>query len=111
MPLTPNVENARVDDSKLYEYLLSLTHPEGGPKARFFDAIGYSKHNGNVLRSELLRLLRQNDYLEIIPTEFGDKYVVEGEISDINGRRIPLLTVWVIDIGTDFPRLVSAYPL
>ncbi len=111
MALIPNVENARVEDSKLHGYLLSLSHPEGGAKARFYESIGFTIDNAEELRIELLRIARAFDVVEISTDEFGVKYVVEGILIDKQGRGIPLLTVWVIDTGTDFPRLVTAYPL
>jgi hypothetical protein len=107
----PNAENARVDDSKLHGYLLSLSHPEGGAKARFYESVGFTIDNAEELRIELLRIARAFDVLEISIDEFGVKYVIEGILIDKRGRGIPLRTVWVIDKGTDFPRLVTAYPL
>jgi hypothetical protein len=59
----------------------------------------------------LLRIARDSDVVDIFVDDFGVKYVVEGILTDKRGRGIPLLTVWVIDKGTDFPRLVTAYPL
>ncbi len=56
MSFLPNVENARVDDSKLHGYLLSLSHPEGGAKARFYESIGFTIENAEELRIELLRI-------------------------------------------------------
>ena len=111
MALLPNAINARVEDSKLHDYLLSLTHPEGAAKARFYAAVGYTLRNAEELRAELIRIAREFDVVETFPDDFGVKYVVEGILHDTGGRGIPLLTVWVVDNGTDFPRLVTAYPL
>jgi hypothetical protein len=111
MPFLPNVELARVEDSKLHGYLLSLSHPEGGAKARFYKSVGFTIDNDEELRIELLRIARTFDVVEISADEFGVKYAVEGILIDKQDRGIPLLTVWVIDKGTDFPRLVTAYPL
>jgi hypothetical protein len=37
----PLAENAFVDQSKIVDYLLSMTHPDGQAKARFFIAFGF----------------------------------------------------------------------
>jgi hypothetical protein len=39
----PNYKDAYIPVEKLRDYLLSESHPEGGPKAAFFELIGYSK--------------------------------------------------------------------
>lgn len=40
----------------------------------------------------------------------GSKYVVEGRIEGPSGRSAMVLSVWIIDHGSDAPRLVTAYP-
>jgi hypothetical protein len=40
--LLPNADRAEIDPEKLHGYLLSLAHPVGRFKARFFTALGYS---------------------------------------------------------------------
>lgn len=52
----PDCEKARVEDNKLYKYLLNPNHPDGKSKARFYERIGYTFDNGEQPRVELLRL-------------------------------------------------------
>ena len=54
----PNAEKARVDDSKLFDYLLDLAHPEGGAKARFYASVGFTAANANELRNQFLRIAK-----------------------------------------------------
>jgi len=35
----PNADRARVEQSKIVEYLLNREHPDGGSKARFFNGL------------------------------------------------------------------------
>jgi len=42
----PNAERALVERGKLVDYLLDLEHADGGPKARFFMAFGFSRPSG-----------------------------------------------------------------
>ncbi len=50
MPSFPNAAAAVVSDRKLSSYLLSATHPEGAPKARFFESFGFSRDDPEALR-------------------------------------------------------------
>jgi hypothetical protein len=38
----PNVENARIDRTKIVDYLLAIDHPEGAGKATFFLRFGFT---------------------------------------------------------------------
>ncbi len=107
----PNSENAYIPQPKLMEYLLSPTHPEGGPKAVFFNQVGYPRENADELSSILLDIARTNEITTHIANEFGKKYIIEGILPHINGEGIHLRTVWVIDNGEVNPRFVTAYPL
>ena len=52
----PDCEKARIEDAKLYRYLLNTAHPEGKGKARLYEIIGYTTRNGEQLRAALLTL-------------------------------------------------------
>ena len=41
----------------------------------------------------------------------GKKYIVDGELENPAGKEAWVRSIWIIDAGTDFPRLVTAYPL
>lgn len=51
----PNAEDAVVQHEKLTTYLLALSHPVGGSKARFFRAHGFSDENVDLLTERLRR--------------------------------------------------------
>jgi hypothetical protein len=38
------------------------------------------------------------------------KYIVDGRIVSPNGKTAQLRSIWIIDVGLDTPRLVTAYP-
>lgn len=107
----PNSHLAFVPDAKLFDYLLSPSHPEGGPKASFFATAGYTVEHAEQLRGELLRIAREGTLKQEMSIECGQKYIVEGMLSRDSGPGIPLRTIWVIDRGTTAPRFVTAYPL
>lgn len=106
----PHCEKARVDDNKLYKYLLNPTHPDGKSKARFYERIGYSLEEGELLRDALLSLACLGVVVKVQPNPDGIKYVVIGPLNAPNGRTYELLTIWVIEPPDNEPRLITAYP-
>ncbi len=116
----PDCERARIDDTKLYDYLLNLNHPDGKSKARFFELIGYTTNNryagvGEQLRADLLQLACSGTVVSEFPNRVGCKYVVVGPINAPNNRTYQLLTVWIIEsrqgnVPSNEPRLITAYP-
>jgi hypothetical protein len=105
----PKSHLAIVDITKLRDYSLNPDHESGGHKARVFRAaLGLTQDNAEWFRVELLRLAREGDVVvgELAP--FGQKYVIDAEVT-FNHRSAIVRTAWIIENGTDFPRLVSRY--
>jgi hypothetical protein len=106
----PNASHARADQSKVRDYLLDPTHRSGGSKARLFLLFGYERGRWEDLRIDLLRHARTGKVVAEVPTDYGRKYLVRGNLETRSRRMIELLTIWIIDDGEVFPRLVTAYP-
>ncbi len=107
----PNAELAEVPESKLVRYLLSLEHEDGRGKAQFFDEIGFRAENWGDLASALRVHALAHDVVLTQETEFGMKYIVDGEIDSPIGRRPNIRVVWFVERGEQMPRLVTAHPL
>ncbi len=60
MPI-PGAQSAVIPLEKLTDYLLNLSHPVGGPKARWFLALGYSPNRPEQLANDLQNLVRLSD--------------------------------------------------
>lgn len=105
----PGAERAIVDAAKVCDYLLSPEHRVGSAKARFFAQLGFEHRNWTILQDELYRFATQDAQLGGA-TRFGQKYVVPGTIQGPTGRVAPLMVVWIVLNGEDFPRFVTAYP-
>lgn len=105
----PNGANAVVPAAKLTEYLLSVTHPVGRAKARFFRMFGYSEENAALLQEGLLLIAERNEVKEIKEAPFGAKYVIDGDLVTPDGRTVRISSVWVIEEEGP-PRFVTAYP-
>ncbi len=106
----PGSEHAVVDAAKVRDYLLSHEHPVGRFKAVFFEGLGYSRAGWPRLQRDLLDLGRTGAVAEGQSSEFGRKYEVRGTILGPSGRGAEVVTVWVVLVGDDVPRLVTAFP-
>ena len=106
----PNREQAFVPPGKLENYLLSETHPVGGSKAKFLREAGFDKSNSTKLEEGLIGIAQNADVVQVVETERGTKFVVDGIILAPSVRQISLRTVWIIEPSEERPRFVTAYP-
>lgn len=107
----PNASKARVDRDKIVNYLLSTTHPDGQSKARFFIRFGFSAESWYVLANALLHHCASNPVIELVRSEYGVRYVVEGAMLSPDKRNPRVRTVWLIEKSGTFPRLITAHPV
>ncbi|MBI4312806.1 MAG: hypothetical protein HY681_13650 [Chloroflexi bacterium] len=110
MPI-PGADHAFIPPEKLWEYLLNLEHPVGGPKAQWFVSMGYDPDDPRRLEADLLAMIRRAEGYSAEMTAYGVKYVAEGSLTVPIGRRVNILTVWILDSGATAPRFVTAYPI
>jgi hypothetical protein len=106
----PSFKDAVIPVEKLTNYLLSLDHPIGRWKAKFFRSIGFNETNVDTLREALRRIAQDGKVKEAVSSSFGKKYVIEGSVMAPNGGVTVLCTVWILGSGEDRPRFVTAYP-
>lgn len=108
----PNRKNAIIKKEKITEYLLSLTHPEGKSKARFFRGIGFNETNMEEFEKALLKIGKSNEVVKIDKkkSEFVIKYIIDGIIESLNGKEYKVKTVWAINVGSERPHLSTAHP-
>lgn len=107
----PRSDKATIPRKKLENYLLSATHPVGGPKARFFHRHGFTRTDASTLEAGLLRIGREEEVSEVQRVSHGTKYVIDAELETPAGRTVLVRTIWIIEEEEDPPRLVTAYPL
>jgi hypothetical protein len=106
----PAGERAIVDDAKIRDYLLSLEHPVGRSKAKFFQLMGFTRERCDELQQQLLALARIGEAVIGPATDFGQQYVVRGMIDTPLGRQVMIQSAWIVLNGEDFPRFVTAIP-
>jgi hypothetical protein len=107
----PGGERAVVEIAKLRDYCLNPSHSRGRHKARIFAAVlGLTQADAEFLRQELLRAAREVTATEGDADEYGDRYVVDFELTR-NERRAAVRSGWIIRRGEGFPRLTSCFIL
>jgi hypothetical protein len=92
--LLPRCDAALVEEGKVREYLLDISHADGAAKARFFESLGFAADRWQDLADALLRLARSSEVSVCVESAHGRKYIIEGEIDSPIGRRARVRTVW-----------------
>jgi hypothetical protein len=106
----PNGDRAVVDMEKLSGYCLNPQHPRGRNKARVFAAIGIREEDARELRTALLTAAREG-YAELLgETPYGARYIVDFAL-DRAGNNVVVRSAWIVDAGTETPRLITCYVL
>ena len=106
----PNATLAIVERQKIADYLLNPTHPDNGGKARFFADMGFALHDWLILAAALRQLAVNTPVLACIESSHGRKYVQDGPLQTPCGKMPMVRAIWIIDRGSESPRLVTAYP-
>jgi hypothetical protein len=106
----PGADRIVIFRAKLVGYLLNAAHPDGGPKARFFERFGFAAGRWREL-ADALRRHAQTHPARAEPSPYGTRWIVEGTISTPSGRSPRVRSVWFTDTAGAAPRLVTAYPL
>lgn len=106
----PNSDHAIVEPSKLIDYLLNSEHKRGGAKAKLLLQFGYSLENWQQLESDIRKFHLVADVNVVKETAYGMRYEVSANMLTPIDRQLFVKTVWQIDTGTNFPRLITLVP-
>jgi len=105
----PNPHKAVVDIAKFRDYCLNSNHRVGGHKARVFNAaLGLSVQQAAWLRERALEIAVTGEATQGPTLVFGDTYVIDAWIT-YKDKTALVRFCWIIEFGTDFPRLTSCY--
>lgn len=107
----PNLESAVISEEKITKYLLNTEHVKSGGKAKFFIHFGFSVAQWEQLANALIDHAHAHEVKKTEQTQFGMRYIIEGEILAPENRKPQVRVVWFISTDTTQPYLVTAYPL
>lgn len=110
-PGLPDRTRARVDRSKVVDYLLSPTHADGRGKAEFFMRFGFRAERWQELAEALRDSAASNPVSGIVETAHGLRYTVDGPMRAPDGRAPRVRTVWIVERDSATARLITAHPL
>ena len=109
--LIPNAENAVVDIRKLRDYCLNPDHDEGKHKARLFSSIlDITPEDAEELRRILLEVVKTHEARLGRQDEFGQRYTLDFTL-EWQDKSATIRSGWIIEQGSDIPRLTTCYPL
>ena len=109
--MLPHGQHATVDREKITEYLLSVSNPRGRTKATFFLGFGFNIDQWQDFATALRLHGASHDVVKVVKTPYGSRYYVDGTIETPDGRDPQVRTVWQVDVGSDYPRLITAHPI
>lgn len=105
------IDSARVEESKVLDYLLALEHPFGGPKARFFLNRGFSREKWESFTSALLSHARANRIANSRTDTWGTRFTVDCSIVTPDDTNPCIRVVWQVTPEDPAPRLITAHPV
>lgn len=105
--------NFLIEHREIVGYLLDVSHPDGGGKAKFFLSQGFALSDiAEFARCILGHPLAPGSVLTSIAQDaYAPKFIYEGPLRCPNGKAPPLRTVWELKDGDTHGRLVTAYPI
>ena len=110
MVILPNADRAVISIEKLVNYALDVTHNTGMHKAFVFESVlGYTTENAARLTENIKNNVDKFPAVHKGSNLYGEKYEVIMQLVGANGRKAEVVTGWIIDNGSDTPRLVTAY--
>jgi hypothetical protein len=107
----PHADRAEVSLRKLVDYCLNPRHDEGKHKARVFSAVlGMTAADAEALRDLLLEAVRAYEAQPGYRDAYGQRYAVDFPV-EWCGRHAIIRSGWIVEHGSDVPRLTSCYVL
>lgn len=105
----PNSHKAVVEIEKLRDYSLNPNHLVGKHKARVFRAaLGVTLNDAEWLRERAVEIALSDNAIPGAASVFGDKYVIDS-LLEHKGMSAIVRFSWIVEFGTDFPRLTTCY--
>jgi hypothetical protein len=107
----PYADRAEVSMNKLRDYCLNPLHDEGKHKARVFaSALGMTAADAESLRDLLLQAVRTQDAQPGYKDAYGQRYIMDLQV-EWRGKRAIIRSGWILEHGSDVPRLTSCFVL
>jgi hypothetical protein len=100
-----------IPDAKITEYLLNVDHTDGGPKAQYFLARGFTLDDPRPFIEALFQHGEKETLVKTVRTDGATKYVHEGPLQTPDGVNPFIRSVWRVRDGDIWKLLVTAYKI
>jgi hypothetical protein len=104
----PNAEKAVIPIEKLTGYSLNFDR-EPNKALAFMLALGYVQSNAPKLVCNITDNIEKYNAVHKGNNGYGEIYELVMNLLGENGKNANVLTAWIIESGTDFPRLTNVY--
>ncbi|MEB3215401.1 MAG: hypothetical protein VKN72_03940 [Nostocales cyanobacterium 94392] len=101
-------DSAVIPEEKLTRYLLVPRIKDD--KSKFLAQAGFTKENPNDLLNAIQQLILTSEAVEDNINEYGVFYTVEGNLQGLNGRSLPVVTVWLQSKNDGSFRFITLKP-
>ena len=106
----PNANKVTIDQNKVKNYALDPNHPVGRNKAKVFDSVlGYNQSNADQLIKQLQAKLPSSVAVFGVKDQFGQRITVDVSITGPNGNTAIVRTGWILEPGSEIPRMTTIY--
>jgi len=106
----PNSDRAIIEQSKITDYLLNSDHKRGGSKAIILTQFGYPLEKWEQLESDIRKYHLSADVDIIKESAYGIRYEVREALLTPISRQLFVRTIWQVNTGTSYPRLITLVP-
>lgn len=98
---------AFINDEKFTKYLINSERPKG----KYFRSNGFNETNIKIFKERLLKIVHNEEVQNMMNSDYGRKYTIEGDLRTPNGKIVKVLTVWIIEKNHKKPSFVTTYPV
>ncbi len=99
---------AQIPEEKFTKYALDAEKQPDKARA-FREALGYTKENYESLINNILNNFEEKNLRLKNENEYGKLYECVMRLTGANGKQANVCTGWIVEVGSDEPRLTSAY--
>ncbi|MBL8131037.1 MAG: hypothetical protein JNL42_04200 [Anaerolineae bacterium] len=101
-------QNALILREKLTDYL--LVRKSEDDKSQFLGQAGFTMESADALEAAIRRHIATYDAQIDRSNQFGEYYVVHGELVGVNEQVLSVTTVWIQDAGSERLRFITLKP-
>ncbi len=101
---------AIIPAARIRDHLLSVDHPVGRAKARFFRRLGFTAARWPTRAEALRNQHLMHEPMSARTDEYGRTFVIRAILRGPTGSAALVVSVWFVRRGEDVPRFVTAYP-